>query len=37
MEWSRTRFTSADELTKAVLPLVSAGLLLVETVENPTT
>ena len=30
MEWSRTRSTSADELAKAVLPLVSAGLLLVE-------
>ena len=31
MEWSRTRSTSADELAKAVLPLVSAGLLLPDT------
>lgn len=28
VEWSRTRATSAEELAKAVLPLVSAGLLL---------
>lgn len=28
VEWSRTRSTSAEELAKAVLPLVSAGLLL---------
>lgn len=28
MEWSRTRTTSCEELAAAVLPLVSAGLLL---------
>lgn len=39
VEWSRTRSTSAEELAKAVLPLVSAGLLLAETapVQNPAT
>ncbi len=31
LEWSRTRSTSAEDLAKAVLPLVSAGLFLVET------
>lgn len=30
LEWSRTRTTSAEELADAVLPLVSAGLLLGE-------
>jgi AcrR family transcriptional regulator len=28
VEWSRSRSTSAEDLAKAVLPLVSAGLLL---------
>jgi AcrR family transcriptional regulator len=28
VEWSRTRSTSAEELAKAVLPLISAALLL---------
>jgi len=28
LEWSRTRSTSPDELAKAVLPLVAAGLFL---------
>ncbi len=30
VEWSRARSTSAEDLAKAVLPLVSAGLLLPE-------
>jgi hypothetical protein len=30
LEWSRTRATAAEELASAVLPLVSAGLLLPE-------
>lgn len=30
VEWSRTRTTSAEELAEAVLPLVSAGLLLTD-------
>jgi AcrR family transcriptional regulator len=30
VEWSRTRSTSAEELAKAVLPLVSAGVLLLD-------
>jgi AcrR family transcriptional regulator len=28
VEWSRTRSTSAEELARAVLPLIAAGLLL---------
>jgi AcrR family transcriptional regulator len=37
VEWSRTRATSAEDLAKAVLPLVSAGLLLPDPVslEDP--
>lgn len=35
LEWSRTRSTSAEELAKAVLPLVSAGLLLAEPMRIP--
>lgn len=35
VEWSRTRSTTAEELAKAVLPLVSAGLLLGKRKRGP--